>query len=101
VSSGFRRVGGGGGWDFKGAHVTAASDAAKKEVLRRAGIGCVEVAAGDIPAELQRVVGGLAAELPFSGLISVVSPDFAVFANLMNSASLLPCSYSGASRGGE
>jgi hypothetical protein len=35
---------------------TAARDAVKKEALRRAGIGYVEVVAGDTPAELRRVV---------------------------------------------
>ena len=34
----------------------AARDAVKKEALRRAGIGYVEVIAGDTPAELRRVV---------------------------------------------
>ncbi|HXH53383.1 MAG TPA: DUF2726 domain-containing protein [Sphingomicrobium sp.] len=45
-----------GGGHFKGAHATAARDAVKKEALRRAGIGHVEVVAGDTPAELRRVV---------------------------------------------
>jgi hypothetical protein len=45
-----------GGAHFKGAHATAARDAVKKEALRRAGIGYVEVVAGDRPAELRRVV---------------------------------------------
>jgi hypothetical protein len=45
-----------GGAHFKGAHATAARDADKKEALRRAGIGYVEVVAGDTPAELRRVV---------------------------------------------
>ena len=45
-----------GGGHFKGAHHTAARDAVKKEALRRAGIGYVEVIAGDTPAELRRVV---------------------------------------------
>jgi hypothetical protein len=45
-----------GGGHFKGAHHTAARDAVKKEALRRAGIGYVEVVAGDTPAELRRVV---------------------------------------------
>ncbi len=45
-----------GGVHFKGAHATAARDAMKKEALRRAGIGYVEVVAGDTPAELRRVV---------------------------------------------
>jgi hypothetical protein len=45
-----------GGGHFKGAHTTAARDAVKKEALRRAGIGYVEVVAGDTPAELRRVV---------------------------------------------
>ena len=35
---------------------TAARDAVKKEALRRAGIGYVEVQQGDTPAELRRVV---------------------------------------------
>ena len=48
-----------GGGHFKGAHHTAARDAVKKEALRRAGIGYVEVVAGDTPAELRRVVGRL------------------------------------------
>ncbi len=42
----------GGGAHFKGAHATAARDAVKKEALRRAGIGYVEVVTGDTPAEL-------------------------------------------------
>lgn len=38
-------------------HTTAARDAVKKEALRRAGIGYVEVVAGDhTPAELRRIV---------------------------------------------
>jgi hypothetical protein len=45
-----------GGGHYKGAHHTAARDAVKKEALRRAGIGYVEVVAGDTPAELKRVV---------------------------------------------
>jgi len=45
-----------GGGHYKGAHATAARDAVKKEALRRAGIGYVEVVAGDTPAELRRVV---------------------------------------------
>ena len=45
-----------GGAHFKGAHHTAARDAVKKEAIRRAGIGYVEVVAGDTPAELRRVV---------------------------------------------
>ena len=45
-----------GGGHFNGAHATAARDAVKKEALRRAGIGYVEVVAGDTPAELRRVV---------------------------------------------
>jgi hypothetical protein len=46
-----------GGGHFKGAHATAARDAVKKEALRRAGIGYVEVVAGDHnPAELRRIV---------------------------------------------
>ena len=40
---------------FNGAHATAARDAVKKEALRRAGIGYVEVVAGDTPAELRQV----------------------------------------------
>ena len=48
-----------GGAHFKGAHATAARDAVKKEALRRAGIGYVEVVAGDTPAELRRVVESL------------------------------------------
>ena len=47
---------------FKGAHATAARDAVKKEALRRAGIGYVEVVAGDTPAELRRVVERLMAK---------------------------------------
>ena len=45
-----------GGGHYKGAHATAARDAVKKEALRRAGIGYVEVVAGDTPVELRRVV---------------------------------------------
>jgi len=44
------------GGHFKGAHATAARDAVKKEALRRAGIGYVEVKPGNTPAELRRVV---------------------------------------------
>jgi hypothetical protein len=51
-----------GGAHFKGAHATAARDADKKEALRRAGIGYVEVA-GDTPAELRRVVSGWCARI--------------------------------------
>ena len=51
-----------GGAHFKGAHATAARDAVKKEALRRAGIGYVEVVAGDTPAELRRVVERLLAK---------------------------------------
>jgi hypothetical protein len=46
-----------GGGHFKGAHATAARDAVKKEALRRAGIGYVEVVPGDTPAELRRLMG--------------------------------------------
>ena len=53
-----------GGAHFKGAHATAARDAVKKEALRRAGIGYVEVVAGDTPAELRRVVERLMAKAP-------------------------------------
>jgi hypothetical protein len=45
-----------GGGHFNGAHAAAARDAVKREALRRAGIGYVEVVAGDTPAELRRVV---------------------------------------------
>jgi hypothetical protein len=46
-----------GGAHFKGAHATAARDAVKKEALRRAGIGYVEVVGGEMsPAELRQVV---------------------------------------------
>jgi hypothetical protein len=46
-----------GGGHFKGAHATAARDAVKKEALRRAGIGYVEVVGGEMsPAELRQVV---------------------------------------------
>jgi hypothetical protein len=48
-----------GGGHYQGAHATAARDAVKKEALRRAGIGYVEVVAGDTPAELRRVVARL------------------------------------------
>ena len=37
-----------GSGHFKGAHATAARDAVKKEALRRAGIGYVEVVPGDL-----------------------------------------------------
>lgn len=40
---------------------TAARDAVKKEALRKAGIGYVEVASGDTPAELHAIVRKLAA----------------------------------------
>jgi len=46
-----------GAGHFKGAHATAARDAVKKEALRRAGIGYVEVVGGEMsPAELRQVV---------------------------------------------
>ena len=46
-----------GGAHFKGAHATAARDAVKKEALRRAGIGYVEVVGGEMsPAELRQVI---------------------------------------------
>jgi hypothetical protein len=45
-----------GGAHFKGAHATAARDAVKKEALRRAGIGYLEVNRGDTPAELRSVI---------------------------------------------
>ncbi len=46
-----------GGAHFQGAHATAARDAVKKEALRRAGIGYVEVVGGEMSAaELRRVV---------------------------------------------
>lgn len=46
-----------GGAHFKGAHATAARDAVKKEALRRAGIGYVEVVGGEMSAaELRRLV---------------------------------------------
>ena len=45
-----------GGGHFKGAHATAARDAVKKEALRRAGIGYVEVVAGDTPQAVRRVL---------------------------------------------
>jgi hypothetical protein len=46
-----------GGAHYKGAHATAARDAVKKEALRRAGIGYVEVVGGEMSAaELRRVV---------------------------------------------
>ena len=41
---------------FSGAQSTAARDAVKKEALRRAGIGYVEVVAGDTPTDLRRVL---------------------------------------------
>jgi len=56
-----------GGAHFKGAHATAARDAVKKEALRRAGIGYVEVVAGDTPAELRRVVERLVWGADLSG----------------------------------
>jgi hypothetical protein len=46
-----------GGAHFKGAHATAARDGVKKEALRRAGIGYVEVVGGEMsPAELRQVI---------------------------------------------
>ena len=45
-----------GGGHFKGAHATAARDAVKKEALRRAGIGYIEVLPGDTPAELRGLI---------------------------------------------
>lgn len=45
-----------GSGHFKGAHATAARDAVKKEALRRAGIGYIEVVAGDTPAALRDIV---------------------------------------------
>jgi hypothetical protein len=54
-----------GGGHFKGAHATAARDAVKKEALRRAGIGYVEVVSGETgPAELRRVLGKLVQARP-------------------------------------
>ena len=52
-----------GGAHFKGAHATAARDAVKKEALRRAGIGYVEVVAGDTPAELRQLIKKLVQKL--------------------------------------
>lgn len=48
-----------GGAHYKGAHHTAARDAVKKEALRRAGIGYLEVNPGDTPAELRRMIDKL------------------------------------------
>lgn len=45
-----------GGAHYKGAHATAARDAVKKEALRRAEIGYLEVNPGDTPAELRRAI---------------------------------------------
>jgi hypothetical protein len=46
-----------GGAHYKGAHATAARDAVKKEALRRAGIGYVEVVGGEMsPAELRQLI---------------------------------------------
>jgi hypothetical protein len=46
-----------GGGHFKGAHATAARDAVKKEALRRAGVGYVEVIGGEMsPSELRQVI---------------------------------------------
>jgi hypothetical protein len=46
-----------GGGHFKGAHATAARDAVKKEALRRAGIGYVEVVEGEMsPSELRQII---------------------------------------------
>lgn len=56
-----------GGAHFKGAHATAARDAVKREALRRAGIGYVEVVAGDTPAELRRMVERLGCGRPENG----------------------------------
>ena len=42
---------------------STARDAVKKEALRRAGIGYVEVVAGDRPAELRRVEERLLREI--------------------------------------
>ena len=47
-----------GGGHYQGS--AAARDAVKKEALRRAGIGYVEVASGDTPSELRAVVRKLA-----------------------------------------
>ncbi|GAA4715537.1 hypothetical protein GCM10023325_09740 [Sphingomonas lutea] len=55
-----------GGGHYKGAHTIAARDAVKKEALRRAGIGYVEVVAGDTPAELRRVEERLVLAAPFN-----------------------------------
>ncbi|MBS7668524.1 DUF2726 domain-containing protein [Croceicoccus gelatinilyticus] len=43
---------------------TAARDAVKKEALRRAGIGYVEVVSGDTPAEVREMVRKLTARAP-------------------------------------
>jgi hypothetical protein len=49
---------------FEGAHATAARDAVKKEALRRAGIGYVEVVVGEMsPGELRGVVERLVSRL--------------------------------------
>jgi len=46
-----------GGGHFKGAHATAARDAVKKEALRRAGIGYVEVVEGEMSSsELRQII---------------------------------------------
>jgi hypothetical protein len=51
-----------GSGHFAGAHTTAARDAVKKEALRRAGIGYVEVVGGEMNmGELRRVVEKLVA----------------------------------------
>ena len=46
-----------GGAHFKGAHATAARDAVKKEALRKAGIGYVEVVGGEMsPPDLRQLI---------------------------------------------
>ena len=57
----------------KGHHLsdnTAARDAVKREALRRAGIGYVEVVSGDTPAEVRAMVRKLVAR----GNLGIPSP---------------------------
>ena len=54
------------GTGHHGSPETAARDAVKKEALRRAGIGYVEVVSGDTPAEVREMVRKLTTSLPKS-----------------------------------
>jgi len=58
------------GTGHHGSDETAARDAVKKEALRRAGIGYVEVVSGDTPAQVREMVRKLVERAPAPGLTS-------------------------------